>query len=78
MGLGAARGDLVHPAPLGFGRQAVDVPDYLISASILATAAVVYVVDVRRVHSLGAVLVGTTLALLAASHTWMLQPAIFR
>ncbi len=58
-------------APLGFGRQAVDVPGYLISASILATAAVVYVVDVRRVHSLGAVLVGAMLALLAASHTWI-------
>ena len=55
-------------APIGFGRQAVDVPGYLISASILATAAVVYIVGVRRAHSLGAVLVGATLALLAASH----------
>ena len=55
-------------APIGFGRQAVDVPGYLISASILATAAVAYIVGVRRAHSLGAVLVGATLALLAASH----------
>ena len=58
-------------APVGFGRQAVDVPGYLISAAILTTAAVVYVVGVRRAQSLGAVLVGAMLALLAASHGWI-------
>ena len=57
-------------APMGFGRQAVEVPGYLISSAILATAAAVYIVGVRRAQSLGAVLVGATLALLALSHGW--------
>ncbi|MDP6372712.1 MAG: hypothetical protein QF463_16500 [Vicinamibacterales bacterium] len=56
-------------APLGFGRQAAVVPGYLMSAALLGTAAFVFLIGLRRARALGAIVVGTTLALLAFSHT---------
>lgn len=58
-------------APLVLGRRAVLVPGYLMSAGVLASAALAFLQVLRRARLLGAGLVGGALLLLASSQAWI-------
>ena len=58
-------------APIVLGSRSALVPGYLIAAAALATGAFAYLGMLRRAQLLGAGLIGSTMVLLAVSHTWI-------